>query len=230
MAEGGAADLETQRSEIAALLKTQLRKGETCAGFCRKPGVHFSGVSHHTFPTSGQASATLTIQREVLTTAGFCRKPGVHFSGVSHHTFPTSGQASATLTIQREVLTTFPAGASLCPTLEACASPHQRAAPDQSGSPFYPFLSGAGGWSPLDSDHYQWLQVDLGSRKQVTAIATQGRYSSSDWVTQYRLLYSDTGRNWKPYHQDGNIWDYEVVLMHTGYLHCYQELTKFQGK
>ncbi|MBN3281095.1 CNTP2 protein, partial [Polyodon spathula] len=65
---------------------------------------------------------------------------------------------------------------------------------------------GAGGWSPLDSDHYQWLQVDLGSRKQVTAIATQGRYSSSDWVTQYRLLYSDTGRNWKPYHQDGNIW------------------------
>ncbi|TNM96214.1 hypothetical protein fugu_015875, partial [Takifugu bimaculatus] len=65
---------------------------------------------------------------------------------------------------------------------------------------------GAGGWSPLDSDHYQWLQVDLGSRKQVVAIATQGRYSSSDWTTRYRLLYSDTGRNWKPYHQDGNIW------------------------
>ncbi|KAM6971592.1 contactin-associated protein-like 2 [Tautogolabrus adspersus] len=65
---------------------------------------------------------------------------------------------------------------------------------------------GAGGWSPLDSDHYQWLQVDLGSRKQVSAIATQGRYSSSDWMTRYRLLYSDTGRNWKPYHKDGNIW------------------------
>ncbi|MCI4391514.1 hypothetical protein PGIGA_G00135420 [Pangasianodon gigas] len=65
---------------------------------------------------------------------------------------------------------------------------------------------GAGGWSPLDTDHSPWLQVDLGSRKQVTAIATQGRYSSSDWTTRYRLLYSDTGRNWKPYHQDGNIW------------------------
>ncbi|KAM6976563.1 contactin-associated protein-like 2a [Aplochiton taeniatus] len=65
---------------------------------------------------------------------------------------------------------------------------------------------GAGGWSPLDSDHYQWLQVDLGTRKQVAALATQGRYSSSDWTTRYRLLYSDTGRNWKPYHQDGNIW------------------------
>ncbi|MCJ8745762.1 hypothetical protein PDJAM_G00134090 [Pangasius djambal] len=77
---------------------------------------------------------------------------------------------------------------------------------------FHPFsfekllLKGAGGWSPLDTDHYPWLQVDLGSRKQVTAVATQGRYSSSDWTTRYRLLYSDTGRNWKPYHQDGNIW------------------------
>ncbi|ETE57621.1 Ubiquitin carboxyl-terminal hydrolase 15, partial [Ophiophagus hannah] len=30
MAEGGAADLETQRSDIAALLKTALRKGDTC--------------------------------------------------------------------------------------------------------------------------------------------------------------------------------------------------------
>ncbi|XP_032340262.1 contactin-associated protein-like 2 [Camelus ferus] len=65
---------------------------------------------------------------------------------------------------------------------------------------------GAGGWSPSDSDHYQWLQVDFGNRKQISAVATQGRYSSSDWVTQYRMLYSDTGRNWKPYHQDGNIW------------------------
>ncbi|XP_064202143.1 contactin-associated protein-like 2 isoform X1 [Anguilla rostrata] len=67
---------------------------------------------------------------------------------------------------------------------------------------------GAGGWSPVENDNYQWLQVDLGNRKQVTAIATQGRYSSSDWTKQYRLLYSETGRNWKPYHQDGNIWTF----------------------
>ncbi|KAJ7322721.1 hypothetical protein JRQ81_019008, partial [Phrynocephalus forsythii] len=64
----------------------------------------------------------------------------------------------------------------------------------------------AGGWCPSVSDHYQWLQVDFGNRKQISCIATQGRYSSSDWVTQYRMLYSDTGRNWKPYHQDGNVW------------------------
>jgi len=29
MAEGGAADLETQRTDVAALLKTALRKGDT---------------------------------------------------------------------------------------------------------------------------------------------------------------------------------------------------------
>ncbi|XP_026876989.2 contactin-associated protein-like 2b isoform X1 [Electrophorus electricus] len=67
---------------------------------------------------------------------------------------------------------------------------------------------GHGGWSPLDSDRYQWLQVDLKGRKQITAIATQGRYSSSDWTKQYRLLYSDTGNNWRPYRQDGNIWTF----------------------
>ncbi|XP_076018406.1 contactin-associated protein-like 2b [Genypterus blacodes] len=68
---------------------------------------------------------------------------------------------------------------------------------------------GAGGWAPLDTDRYQWLQVDLGSRKQVVAIATQGRYSSSDWTSQYRLLYSDTQKNWRPYLQDGNIWTFQ---------------------
>ncbi|XP_047444434.1 contactin-associated protein-like 2b isoform X2 [Mugil cephalus] len=68
---------------------------------------------------------------------------------------------------------------------------------------------GAGGWSPLESDHYHWLQVDLGARKQVVSIVTQGRYSSSDWTNKYRLLYSDTQKNWRPYLQDGNIWTFE---------------------
>uniref|UniRef100_A0A4W6CA27 Contactin associated protein 2b n=1 Tax=Lates calcarifer TaxID=8187 RepID=A0A4W6CA27_LATCA len=70
-------------------------------------------------------------------------------------------------------------------------------------------LACAGGWSPLDTDRYQWLQVDLGSRKQVVSIVTQGRYSSSDWTSKYRLLYSDTQKNWRPYLQDGNIWTFE---------------------
>uniref|UniRef100_A0A4W6C7K5 Contactin associated protein like 3 n=1 Tax=Lates calcarifer TaxID=8187 RepID=A0A4W6C7K5_LATCA len=61
---------------------------------------------------------------------------------------------------------------------------------------------GAGGWSPLTSDRYQWLEVDLGERTRITAVATQGRYGSSDWQTSYLLMFSDTGHNWKQYRQE----------------------------
>uniref|UniRef100_A0A8C5LL93 Contactin associated protein family member 4 n=1 Tax=Leptobrachium leishanense TaxID=445787 RepID=A0A8C5LL93_9ANUR len=64
---------------------------------------------------------------------------------------------------------------------------------------------GAGGWSPLISNKYQWLQIDLGERKEITAIATQGKYGSSDWVTNYILMLSDTGHNWKQYHQEESV-------------------------
>uniref|UniRef100_A0AAQ5Z510 Contactin associated protein like 3 n=1 Tax=Amphiprion ocellaris TaxID=80972 RepID=A0AAQ5Z510_AMPOC len=68
------------------------------------------------------------------------------------------------------------------------------------------FLStGAGGWSPLSSDRYQWLEVDLGGRTRITAVATQGRYGSSDWQTSYLLMFSDTGHNWRQYRQEGSI-------------------------
>uniref|UniRef100_A0A3B4B5B2 Uncharacterized protein n=1 Tax=Periophthalmus magnuspinnatus TaxID=409849 RepID=A0A3B4B5B2_9GOBI len=64
---------------------------------------------------------------------------------------------------------------------------------------------GAGGWSPLSSDWYQWLEVDLGERTQITAVATQGRYGSSDWLTAYLLMFSDTGHNWRQYRQEDGI-------------------------
>ncbi|KAM3875665.1 contactin-associated protein-like 4 [Diretmus argenteus] len=64
---------------------------------------------------------------------------------------------------------------------------------------------GAGGWSPLSSDRYQWLEVDLERRTQITAVATQGRYGSSDWLTAYLLMFSDTGHNWRQYRQEGSI-------------------------
>uniref|UniRef100_A0A3Q1I0V5 Uncharacterized protein n=1 Tax=Anabas testudineus TaxID=64144 RepID=A0A3Q1I0V5_ANATE len=64
---------------------------------------------------------------------------------------------------------------------------------------------GAGGWSPLTSDRYQWLEVDLGVRTKIAAVATQGRYGSSDWLTSYLLMFSDTGHNWKQYRQEDSI-------------------------
>uniref|UniRef100_A0A8C4F3Y9 Contactin associated protein like 3 n=1 Tax=Dicentrarchus labrax TaxID=13489 RepID=A0A8C4F3Y9_DICLA len=64
---------------------------------------------------------------------------------------------------------------------------------------------GAGGWSPLISDRYQWLEVDLGRRTQITAVATQGRYGSSDWLTGYLLMFSDTGHNWRQHRQEDSL-------------------------
>uniref|UniRef100_A0A3Q3E1Q7 Contactin-associated protein-like 4 n=1 Tax=Labrus bergylta TaxID=56723 RepID=A0A3Q3E1Q7_9LABR len=70
---------------------------------------------------------------------------------------------------------------------------------------FLSLSAGAGGWSPLTSDRYQWLEVDLGERTKITAVATQGRYGSSDWLTSYLLMFSDTGHNWKQYRQEDSI-------------------------
>ncbi|NP_001041338.2 contactin-associated protein like 5-2 precursor [Rattus norvegicus] len=67
---------------------------------------------------------------------------------------------------------------------------------------------GTGGWSPAYSNAQQWLQIDLGNRVEITAVATQGRYGSSDWVTSYRLMFSDTGHNWQEYKQEDNIWTF----------------------
>ncbi|EDL86610.1 rCG51037, isoform CRA_b [Rattus norvegicus] len=65
---------------------------------------------------------------------------------------------------------------------------------------------GTGGWSPADSSAHQWLQLDLGNRVEITAVATQGRYGSADWVTSYHLMFSDTGHNWQQYKQENSIW------------------------
>uniref|UniRef100_A0A671NFQ0 Contactin associated protein-like 5b n=1 Tax=Sinocyclocheilus anshuiensis TaxID=1608454 RepID=A0A671NFQ0_9TELE len=64
---------------------------------------------------------------------------------------------------------------------------------------------GGGGWAPEQTDRLRWLQVDLRERVEVTAVATQGRFGSPDWVTSYMLLYSDTGRAWKQFRQEDNI-------------------------
>ena len=53
--------------------------------------------------------------------------------------------------------------------------------------------SNSGGWSALRDDFNQWLQVDLGSYTTVTRVATQGRNGFNEWVTKYRIQYSNAG-------------------------------------
>ena len=60
-----------------------------------------------------------------------------------------------------------------------------------------------GSWSARLNDLKQWLQVDLGSSK-VTGVATQGRNGhSGQWVTKYKLQYSDDGVTFHFYKESG---------------------------
>ena len=54
-------------------------------------------------------------------------------------------------------------------------------------------LGRIGAWSSLYNDLNQWLQVDVGRQYNVSRIATQGREDISQWVTKYKLQFSEDG-------------------------------------
>ena len=62
-----------------------------------------------------------------------------------------------------------------------------------------------GSWSARYNDQNQWLQVDLGSSKHVTYLATQGRNSVlyNQWVTSYKMEYSSDGTSFHCYQEHG---------------------------
>ena len=62
----------------------------------------------------------------------------------------------------------------------------------------------AGSWSARNNDLNQWLQIDLGIRHtHVTLVATQGRNDFLQWVTKYKLQYSNDGVNFQYYKEQG---------------------------
>ena len=75
-----------------------------------------------------------------------------------------------------------------------------------------------GSWSASNNNLYQWLQVDLEKYTTVTRIATQGRSDISQWVTKYRLQYSDEGVNFHLYKELGE--DSAKVCLGVGFLLC----------
>ncbi|XP_078365178.1 retinoschisin-like [Oculina patagonica] len=62
----------------------------------------------------------------------------------------------------------------------------------------------AGGWAALYNDNNQWLQVDLQQTTRVTRIATQSRYDGIQWVTEYKLQYSEDGHTFTFYRRSGD--------------------------
>ena len=67
-------------------------------------------------------------------------------------------------------------------------------------------LQGDGYWGAT-GDINQWLQIDLGNpNTSVTGVATQG-YGPKDWVTTYKLQYSNNGVNFTYYKEQGQTAD-----------------------
>ena len=50
-----------------------------------------------------------------------------------------------------------------------------------------------GAWSAAANNQNQWLKVDLGAETDIRVIGTQGRNGADQWVTSYKLDYSNDG-------------------------------------
>ena len=64
----------------------------------------------------------------------------------------------------------------------------------------------AGSWSAEFNNLDQWLQIDLGNQDTaITGLASQGRNGYGQWVTKYKVQYSDNGANFQYYTEQGVI-------------------------
>ena len=67
-----------------------------------------------------------------------------------------------------------------------------------------------GCWTAGANDLHQWLQVDLRIKTAFTFVATQGRNHRNQydqWVTKYKLNYSNDGNSFEVFKQDGESSD-----------------------
>jgi contactin associated protein-like 2 len=64
-----------------------------------------------------------------------------------------------------------------------------------------------GAWSARSADYSQYLEIDLGDTKNITALATQGRQDSQEYVTAFTLSTAQDGILFSQIKgPDGSIW------------------------
>ncbi len=71
------------------------------------------------------------------------------------------------------------------------------------GSAAHATLWGGSAWTSERSDYSQALIVDLGTTRNVTGMATQGRAHTKEFVVEYRIQYGSNGRDWIDYKEVG---------------------------
>lgn len=100
-------------------------------------------------------------------------------------------------------------GAILGEQITASSQWKSNHAPFQGRLHFQEIAFKAGSWLAGTNDLHQWLQVDLGSQyTKVTGVATQGRNGvTRQWVTKYKLTYSDDEGSFQYYREQGQTAD-----------------------
>ena len=63
-------------------------------------------------------------------------------------------------------------------------------------------LGGSNAWIPANNDSNAFLQIDLGSRYFVCAVATQGNPSANDWTKTYKIKTS-LDNVWRTFYPEG---------------------------
>ncbi|XP_067016646.1 uncharacterized protein [Acropora muricata] len=82
-----------------------------------------------------------------------------------------------------------------------------------------------GAWSARFNDKNQWLQIDLQAvYTKVTAVASQGRHQSNQWVTKYTLQFSNDGIFFQNYREEGKTVDEEFTANKDANSIVYQRL------
>ena len=60
-----------------------------------------------------------------------------------------------------------------------------------------------GAWIALSTDTQPWLRVDFTANVTLTAVATQGRGDSDEWVTSFKLSFSVDSNYYEHYGENG---------------------------
>ena len=78
----------------------------------------------------------------------------------------------------------------------------------------------AAGWRAGVRNTNQWLQVDLQQTTRIIGIATQGRHDFDQWITKYKLQYSDDGQTYSVHRRNGDTSDTVWIRM-TFWTRCF---------
>ena len=122
---------------------------------------------------------------------------GNYTTGMTHFSFPCSTTLGCVTPLGMESGDIADAQIRASSILDGNSSPGQARLHQKADG------SRAGGWSALKDDLNQWLQVDLGSYTKVSRVATQGKNGFDQWVTKYKLQYSNDGENFRVYKEPG---------------------------